>query len=99
MIIVTGSVTAREDSLAELRAAAQAHVHRSRTEPGCVSHAMSVDSENPLRLTVVEEWADMAALEAHFAVPGSRGFAAAAAKLGHGAEIRVWDATLLRAIP
>src|SRR5687767_14873002 len=72
MIVVIGAVTVQEAGFAELRRLAQQHVERSRNEPGCVSHAMSIDSENPLRLVFVEEWADLAALQAHFAVPESR---------------------------
>jgi quinol monooxygenase YgiN len=74
MLIVTGSVTAREDSFAELRAQALDHVRRSRKEPGCLSHAVHVDCENPLRLVFIEEWESREALLAHFAVPESRAF-------------------------
>jgi quinol monooxygenase YgiN len=51
-------------------------IHRSRVEPGCLSHAVYRDAENPLRLVFVEEWEDRTALAAHFAVPASRAFAA-----------------------
>jgi quinol monooxygenase YgiN len=51
-------------------------VRRSRTEPGCVSHAVHVDCENPLRLFFFERWADRAALHAHFKVPASGAFIA-----------------------
>jgi len=61
MIVVTGSVTAREDSLDEVRRLSLEHVHRSRQEPGCISHAVYVDCENPLRLVFIEQWADRAA--------------------------------------
>jgi quinol monooxygenase YgiN len=74
MILVTGSVTAREDSFDEIRRLSLEHVHRSRAEPGCISHAVHIDCENPLRLVFVERWADRAALSAHFAVPASRHF-------------------------
>jgi quinol monooxygenase YgiN len=77
MIVVTGSVTAREDSLAEVKRLSLDHVHRSRKEPGCISHAVHVDCENPLRLAFIEQWADRAALLAHFAVPASRQFVSA----------------------
>lgn len=50
MIVVTGSVTAREDSFSEISKLSLKHVHRSRQEPGCISHAVHVDCENPLRL-------------------------------------------------
>jgi quinol monooxygenase YgiN len=71
MIVVTGSVTARQDSFDQVRKLSLEHVHRSRQEPGCISHAVHVDCENPLRLVFVEQWADQAALQAHFRVPAS----------------------------
>ncbi len=74
MLIVTGSMTARPDTFEALREAALAHTRRSRTEPGCISHAVHVDCENPLRLFFYEEWTDRAALDAHFAVKGSNDF-------------------------
>ena len=67
MIVVTGSVTARQDSLAEVTRLSLEHVHRSRREPGCISHAVQADCENPLLLVFFEQWADRAALLAHFA--------------------------------
>ena len=74
MIIVTGSVTARPDSFDALRQASLDHVHRSRTEPGCVSHAVHADCEDPLRLFFFERWQDMATLKEHFRQPGSAEF-------------------------
>ena len=71
MLVVTGSVTARPDTFEALLEAALQHVHRSRTEPGCLSHAVFVDAENPMRLFFYEEREDRAALDAHFAVPES----------------------------
>ena len=73
-IIVTGHVLVQKDRLADALALALTHVQRSRTEPGCLSHAVHQDVENSLRLVFVEEWADQAALMAHFAVPASRAF-------------------------
>ena len=60
MIVVTGSVTAREDSVDQMRELSLEHVRRSRMEPGCISHAVHVDCENPLRLVFFEQWADRA---------------------------------------
>ena len=54
MIVVTGSVTARKDSFDEILCVSQEHVYRSRTEPGCIAHAVHVDCENPLRLVFFE---------------------------------------------
>ena len=73
-IIVLGSATATEKGIDELLAASLAHVHRSRTEPGCVAHGVSRDVEDPLRLVFVERWADRAALDLHFTQPGSLEF-------------------------
>ena len=84
MIVVTGSVTAREDSLDEVRRLSLEHVHRSRGEPGCISHAVHVDCENPLRLVFVEQWADRAALSGTFRGTGVARFRPRAAAARHG---------------
>ncbi len=91
MLIVTGSVTARADTFEALLEAALAHVARSRTEPGCLSHSVHVDCENPMRLFFYEEWQDRTALGAHFAEPGVGGVhghrAGAGANQHAGADI------------
>ncbi|MGY4478846.1 putative quinol monooxygenase [Bradyrhizobium sp. USDA 3364] len=93
MIVVTGSVTARPDTFDEVRRLSLEHVHRSRTEPGCISHAVHVDCENPLRLVFFEQWADRAALAAHFAVPTSRDFVRSLQSLAAAATaIELYDA-------
>ena len=97
MILVTGSFVAKEGSLAEALALSLEHVHRSRLEPGCISHAVHQDVENSARLVFVEEWADQAALTAHFAVPASRTFGRALAALAAGSpEMAVYEATRVR---
>jgi quinol monooxygenase YgiN len=96
MIVVTGSVTARKDSLDEVTGLSLEHVHRSRKEPGCISHAVHIDCENPLRLMFFEQWADRAALLAHFAVPASRDFVRALQPLAAAAAtLELYDATTL----
>ena len=74
MLVVVGSITARPDTFEALRQAGLEHTARSRAEPGCISHGLHVDCENPLRLFFYEEWADRAALDVHFAQPGSLDF-------------------------
>jgi quinol monooxygenase YgiN len=74
MILVTGSVLARGESFDDVLRLSMEHVERSRKEPGCISHAVHVDCQNPLRLFFFEQWADEASLRAHFAVPSSREF-------------------------
>jgi len=72
VILVTGSVTARQDSINEVTRLGLEHVNRSRKEPRCISHAVHIACENPLRLVFVERWADRAAPSAHFVAPASR---------------------------
>src|SRR5438270_9205876 len=92
MILVTGSILAREDSFDEVLRLCLEHVQRSRKEPGCISHAVHVDCENPLRLVFIEQWADRAALLAHFAVPASRNFVRALQPLASGdTKIEIYE--------
>jgi quinol monooxygenase YgiN len=96
MIVVTGSVLARAETFDEVRRLSLEHVHRSRKEPGCISHAVHADCEDPLRLVFVEQWADRAALLAHFAVPASRDFVAALRPLAAELPIiEIYEATKL----
>jgi quinol monooxygenase YgiN len=74
MILVTGSAAVKPQHIARAIELSLEHVHRSRTEPGCISHAVHRDVEDEHRLVFVEQWADAAALKAHFAVPESRAF-------------------------
>jgi quinol monooxygenase YgiN len=84
MIVVSGTVTARPETLDQMLEAALEHVRRSRTEPGCLQHGVSIDAEDPLTLVFYEEWEDRAALDAHFQVPGSLGFMKAMRSLAAG---------------
>ena len=96
MIIVTGSIVARPDTIDQLIAVSLEHVHRSRAEAGCLAHGVHRDVENPLRLVFLEEWVDRDALMAHFRVPESVAFVRAAGKLAAEApELRMFDASAL----
>ena len=81
MIIITGSVLATPETVDEIVALSLEHVHRSRTEPGCLEHGVHRDAEDPLHLIFVERWADAAAIAAHFHVPASLDFARALNRL------------------
>lgn len=87
MIIVLGSVVIQAGQLAQALALGQAHVARSRTEPGCLAHAVHQDIENPLKLVFVEQWADSAALARHFKLAASRDFVAALTALAAEAPL------------
>jgi quinol monooxygenase YgiN len=84
MIIVTGAVRARPETFEQVRELALQHVRRSREEPGCVSHDVYVDAENPLTLTFFERWADLDSLRRHFQVPASNAFMREIRKLADG---------------
>ncbi|MCB1044757.1 MAG: antibiotic biosynthesis monooxygenase [Acidobacteria bacterium] len=74
MIIVLGHVVVQDGRMSEALELSQSHVQRSRVEPGCITHHVYLDPENPCRLVFVEQWADRAALDQHFKVPASRDF-------------------------
>ena len=96
-VVVTGSIKARPEHIDRLLALSLEHVRRSRTEPGCLAHAVHRDVEDPLRLVFVEEWADRSALLAHFAVPASRAFVKAAAACASGApDMALYEVEALR---
>lgn len=93
MIVVTGSVTARPETLEEVRRLSLEHVHRSRREPGCLLHSVHVDVEDPHRFVFLEHWADRDALAAHFRVPASGAFARSLGELAaHPPAIEIYDA-------
>jgi len=97
MILVLGSIVARPGTFSEVLKLSQAHVARSRAEPGCLSHAVHQDTEHAQRLVFVETWADRAALAAHFQVPASRAFVKAlGALVSEPPHISVYDATPLQ---
>jgi len=71
VILVTGVIVARPETVDQLVEASLEHVHRSRTESGCLAHHVHVDVEDPLRLVFIERWADRDSLDHHFRQVGS----------------------------
>lgn len=96
MIIVTGSVVVEPSRLAEAIELSLRHVRRSRDEPGCVSHAVHQDVEQPNRLVFVEQWEGIDALRAHFAVPESLAFVDELAAMSDDASMAIFDAHRIR---
>lgn len=76
MIVITGHVILTPEHRERMIALGAGHSARSRGEAGCLGHRCHVDVEQPDRLVFVEEWADIAAVRAHFAVPASAAFVA-----------------------
>ena len=58
MLIVTGSIEARPDTIDRILELGLAHVRRSRQEQGCLLHSIHRDVENDLRVVFVEQWED-----------------------------------------
>tara|TARA_B100000497_G_C7665615_1_gene401282 strand:+ start:727 stop:1020 length:294 start_codon:yes stop_codon:yes gene_type:complete len=77
MIIITGDLLIKKGNMQQAMQISQKHVAHSRTEPGCISHAVYQDPEDTLRLFFYEQWQDQAAIDAHFALPSSQAFVAA----------------------
>jgi quinol monooxygenase YgiN len=97
VIIVTGTVKARPATLADAREISIEHVHRSRTEPGCLLHSVHHDVEDPLTLVFLEHWQDRDALDAHFRVPASAEFVKAITALAaEPPSIQIYEAEPLR---
>ena len=97
MIIVTGSVMSRPESLDEVLRLSVEHVRRSRLEPGCLSHGVHQDVEDPNHVVFVEQWADLDALRTHFGVTESLDFVTALASLtGEPAQMCIWAAERAR---
>ena len=95
MIIVWGSIEARADKVEEAKQLSLDHVRRSRKEPGCISHSVQADVENPNRLVFFEEWEDMPALQAHFEVAESAEFIESVTRLAAcPPTMKIFESTL-----
>ena len=97
MIIITGSAVFLPAHFAEALALGVEHSARSRGEPGCIAHNCHVDAEDPNRIGFVEEWAEWAAVKAHFAVPASGEFVRNLGTMAVGKpEMNIFEATQAR---
>ena len=93
MIIITGSATIRPEHFDAALKLGVEHSARSRAEPGCIAHNCHVDAEDPARIVFIEEWADMASVKTHFAVPESGVFVRTLDGWAEGAPVmRIYSA-------
>ncbi|AMO72296.1 putative quinol monooxygenase [Sphingorhabdus sp. M41] len=93
MIIITASFISPSAKRADIITLCSEHSARSRAEPGCISHHIHADCDDPGRLFFHEEWQDEAAVAAHFAVPESGDFVKRLAVLvGERPEINLYRA-------
>jgi quinol monooxygenase YgiN len=74
MIIITGELIAKAGCFEEALALSQQHVEHSRNEPGCISHNVFKDPENPHKLFFFEQWTDNDAIALHFVKASSQAF-------------------------
>lgn len=97
MIIVTGAVKARPDTFERALEVCLEHTRRSREEPGCISHDVHIDAEDPLKLVFFERWADREALQTHFEVPASNAFMREVRELAEtAAPLQILQAAIVR---
>jgi len=88
MIVVTGRVHVPAEHRAAFAAVATAMCAASREEDGCRGYRVYADLEQDGRYVFVEEWADDAALQHHFAQPHTATFMGALpALLGEAPDV------------
>ena len=68
VLIVTGSIQARPESIDKVRRSALRMCAAPR-EPGCLFDSVHHDVEDPLRLVFLEQWVDEDALQHTFECP------------------------------
>lgn len=66
---VVARLVARPDTVAELRVLLLSLIEPTRREAGCLRYSLLQNAADPTDFTFIEEWADEAALEAHFTTP------------------------------
>lgn len=92
MTIVSGNVNVLSGNMDEALKVSQEHVVRSRSEPGYISHVVSVNAEAANQLVFFEQWENLASFKFHFVVPESRTFATAISKLASAPpEISIFE--------
>lgn len=63
MILVTGTITAKPDTIEEVLRVSRKHIARSSKEPCCISQHVTIDADDKLTLHFIERCADEAALK------------------------------------
>ena len=74
MIVVNVVVETSAENIATMQAAVAEMEAASRAETGCIDYTFCVELNDPSRLRVVENWADVAALTEHFRTPHMAAF-------------------------
>ncbi|TRW16769.1 putative quinol monooxygenase [Glacieibacterium frigidum] len=91
MIIVIGRAEVDPADIARLRPALDAMMRATWEESGCLSYSMAVEGDSVV--TIVERWADEAALKAHFATPHMAAFNAQIKGAVRSMDLKMYDVT------
>lgn len=81
MIRVVAHLTSKPETIDETRAALEALIEPTRSEPGCIYYELMQNNDDPTDFTFVEEWESDEALDAHLASMHLQAFKARAAEL------------------
>jgi quinol monooxygenase YgiN len=91
-ITVIASFTAKAESVADLKRELAVLIRETRQEAGCLSYRLFQSPENACQFRMIEQWADEAALAAHFNMPHTKAvFAVAPELLASKVEITRWS--------
>lgn len=92
MIVVVAKLTTDAERRDELIRLGEAVAAASRAEEGCLGYRLFQATDDPHAFVMVEEWADRAALEAHFATEHVATFMRAfPATLSEAPDVRFHD--------
>ncbi len=84
MLLIIGRVSCSAENRDELVTELEKMQDASRREDGCIRYGFFAAVEDPLSFIAVEEWADRAALDSHFAEPHLREFSGRLLELCEG---------------
>lgn len=93
MVIVIARAEVDPERLDELQPALDAMMRATWEESGCLGYSMAVECEDRGIISIVERWADEAALKAHFEVPHMAAFNAAIKGAVRSLDARIYDAS------
>lgn len=91
MLIVIARAEFDPAQLAELEPALDAMMRATWEESGCLGYSMAIESRHGGVCTIVERWADEAALKQHFETPHMAAFNAAIEGAVQSVDARVYD--------
>lgn len=100
MIHVIATITARPGRRDELLAEFRQILAKVRAEPGCIAYGPAVDAASDIAaqhavgsdaFVVIEQWADLAALQAHLQTPHMLDYREKVRHLVAGSEIRILE--------